>query len=331
MGISINENTLETAPQAASSPKLKNIGFYRATLAPGLSQDVFKPEPWRLVWYAADISIALFSFYAIVHFRAPWPVKLALGLVLGFCNGTMAFIGHEILHGSVVKSQKLQNILGFFGAIPFFISPTFWRFWHNRLHHGKTQQLITDPDAFPNLRIYKSSRFMKFMFPFTPGSGHKRSALYLFFWFSFHNFVAQAYLRFRNRIFADLDQKRVTIEFVSQILIAAALLAYAGPQNWLWVFVVPLFVQNYVVMSYVVTNHNLSPLTNENDPLVNSLTVTNYPALEFINLNFGYHVEHHIFPTMSSKHMKTIHRKLKEEFPETFQIMPKWKAMKELY
>lgn len=169
------------------------------------------------------------------------------------------------------------------------------------------------------------------MFPFTPGSTHKRSALYFFFWFSFHNFVAQTHLRFRNKIFDSLNQRQVTIEFGAQVLIAAGLLAYAGPGNWLWVFVVPLVVQNYLLMSYISTNHNLSPLTPENDPLLNSLSVTNHPVLEFLNLNFGYHVEHHIFPTVSGVHMKRIHEELKKQFPEKYQVMPKWKAVKALY
>ena len=230
-----------------------------------------------------------------------------------------------------MKNIKLQNFLGFFGTIPFLNSPTYWKFSHNRLHHGKTQQLIRDPDAFPNLRIFKSSRFMQFMFPFTPGSGHKRSSLYFFFWFSFHSLVSQSYLRFRNNIYEDLDHKRTTIEFASQLLICAALLAYAGPSNWLWVFLIPLAVQNYLLMSHISTNHNLSPLTAKNDPLVNSLTVTNFPVFEYLNLNFGYHVEHHIFPSINGHHIKAVHHELLKQFPKTFQVMPKWKAMRALY
>ena len=172
---------------------------------------------------------------------------------------------------------------------------------------------------------------MKFMFPFTPGSGHKRSYMYFFFWFSFHNFVAQVYLRFRNNIFNDLNQKRVTREFAAQILIGLGILAWAGPSNWLWVFLVPLFMQNYLLMSYIATNHNLSPLTDENDPLVNSLSVSNNPMLERINLNFGYHVEHHIFPTVSGARIKPVHEALVQKFGGRYQIMPKWKAMKALY
>lgn len=260
-----------------------------------------------------------------------WYFKAALGLLIGYCNGAIAFLSHEISHGSVVKNKTLQDVLFFFGAITFLISPTFWRFWHNKLHHGQTQQLIADPDAFPNLRIYKSSKFMKFMFPFTPGSGHIRSFTYYLFWFSFHNFVAQTYLRFRNNVFNTLNQKRVTLEFSLQIIIVLSLAIYAGPSNFVWVILLPLFAQNYLLMSYISTNHNISPLTNENDPLVNSVTVTTNPIIEFFTLNFGYHVEHHIFPTVNGAKIKPIHKLLQQKFPEQYQCMPKWKAVKALY
>lgn len=310
---------------------IRSIGFYRRALAPGLDPEVFRPYPGRLIWYVACAVGTLSAFYAIVNVPMVWPLKLLCGIVIGLCNGTLAFICHEIFHGSVVKNQWLQDFLGFFGAIPFFISPTFWKFWHNRLHHGKTQQLIKDPDAFPNLRIYKASTFMKNMFPYTPGSGHKRSYLYFFFWFSFHIFVAQTYLRFRNAIFDTLNQRRVHFEFGLQVLIAVGLMVYAGPANWLWVFLIPLMIQNYLLMSYIATNHNISPLTHENDPLINSLSVSNSPVLEFLNLNFGYHVEHHIFPSVNGHHAKAIHRELVRQFPETYKIMPKWTAIRALY
>ena len=77
--------------------------------------------------------------------------------------------------------------------------------------------------------------------------------------------------------------------------------------------------------------HNVVPLTNDNDPLVNSVTVTNHPAIEFLTLNFGYHVEHHIFPPVSSRHARKWHEAIKSEWPEKFQVTPKWRAMLDLY
>ncbi len=318
-------------PGTISESAVRTIGDYRREILPSLGPEVFEPAGDRLIWFAMATVVSVIAFLGIVFGDPAWPIKVVLGITIGLCNGVLGFVTHELLHGAVTKNSKLQSVLGFFGMMPFLISPTYWKYVHNRLHHGKTQQTIRDPDAFPTLRIYKSSKFVQAIFPFTPGSGHKRSYLYFFFWLSFHEFVAQTYLRFRNGVFDAMNHRRVTIELSGQIAVLISMLVIAGPANWVYVMVLPLMAQNYLLMSYISTNHNLSPLTGDNDPLVNSLTVTNHPVIEFLTLNFGYHVEHHLFPTVSSKHAKVIHRALIAKFPESYKYMPKWQAVKALY
>ncbi len=311
--------------QPASTPNA------RAVIRQALSPSVFQPNPMRLSWFFVCVGTASAIFALVVQLNPAWPIKLLAGLAIGFCTGTLGFVAHELGHGSIIQNQRWQTILGFFGTFPFLISPTYWKYTHNRLHHGKTQKLIEDPDAFPTLRIFKQSKFMQFMFPFTPGSRHKRSIAYFFFWLSFHYFVAQTYLRFRNRVYDSMNHRQVTLEFGGQILLMLGLMIYAGPSNLLWLFFIPMAIQNYMLMSYIATNHNLSPLTSENDALVNSLTVTNHPILEFLNLNFGYHVEHHLFPTISGKNIKAVHHALVKHYPEQFKCMPKKQAIRALY
>lgn len=320
-------------PRTMTEPQSELIPLreYARILRAQLPQEYFKPRWQRVFWILGVTLVAAFCAYAIVALPTTWPMKILAALVLGNCYGAMGFLAHELLHGSVFKSSKLSEILAFPLLVPMFISPTYWKFWHNRLHHGKTQQLIQDPDAYPTTRVFKHSKFMNFMFPFTPGSGHLRSALYFFIWFSTHSFVSQIYLRFRNSHYDQADHRRISIEFYTQLLIWAGFLWWAGPANILYVWIIPFFVQNYYVMSYIATNHNLNPLTKVNDPLANSLTVTNWPILETLHFNFGYHVEHHIFPTMSGAYTKHVHKLLLRDFPDTYLVMPKWKAMRQLY
>lgn len=296
-----------------------------------LPNNIFKPHPARLVFLFTLYLLAAFSIYAIAAFDLPWFFNLGLGVALGYCWAIGGLIGHELLHGSIVKNRMAQEVLGFFCFLPFFISPTFWKFWHNNLHHSHTQKIIMDPDAYPTYRIYKQSRFIQWMYKYTPGSGTFRSYLYFFFWFTFNAQVAQYYFRFRNRIFDKLNHKRVNLELAVILAIHTGALTLIGPQNWLFAVFVPFLVMNYIPFSYISTNHNLSPLTSTNDPLVNTLTVTNHPILEFLHINFGYHVEHHLFPNMNGVHLKKVHLGLKDQFPDTYQVMPKWKAIRQLY
>jgi fatty acid desaturase len=132
-------------------------------------------------------------------------------------------------------------------------------------------------------------------------------------------------------MWAKMDHKKVTLEFGTQMVLFVVYLALIGPENWLLLFVVPFMIQNYTMMSYISTNHNISPYTKINDPLVNSLTVTNNWFSELIHMNFGYHTEHHLFPAMPMSSAKKVHEKLKEKYPDRFQVMPKGKALKILY
>jgi fatty acid desaturase len=327
------------APIAPDTTETLNpVSYYALALKSKLPQEIFKPYLPRLIWVAgytivAAISLILISNFPLQQLPQPyvWAIKFALAIVVGNCFGAFGFFAHEVMHGSVVKSRALQDRLAFFAFMPWFISPTFWRTWHNQLHHGNTQALITDPDAFPILRLFKHSKFMQYMYPYTPGSGHKRSYLYFFFWFSFHVLVAQFYLRFRNSLYDRMNHKKVTIEMCAQVAIWLGALYLLGFENILFTFFIPFFVQNYFAMSYIATNHNLSPLTKINDPLVNSLTVTNLPILEKLHFNFGYHVEHHLYPQVNGHHAKKIHNLLKQEYADKFLVMTKFEAMSLLY
>ncbi len=310
---------------------LKTLGEYVKEVSKELPRETFKAEPTRLKYLLLFVGGGALVVWAVMTIEMPWFAKLPLSLLLGMFLGGNTFLGHEILHGSIVKNKTLQNILGVFTFSNFLIGPTYWKFWHNKLHHGNTQLLYKDPDAFPTKMIWKNSKFMQFVFPLSPGSGTIRSYFYFFYWFSFQAFLNQIYMRFGNKMWANMDHTRVSLEFALSILISGTYVWFVGVENFLWLVAIPFFVMNYTVMSYISTNHNISPYTKKNDPLVNSLTVTNHPILEFLNLNFGYHTEHHLFPNMPASKGKILSKKLKEMYPDRYKTMPKSQALKLLY
>jgi fatty acid desaturase len=321
----------EDSKKTTDVEELISLGQYNRAVSKELPKEIFKRQPWRLAYsflfYGGAIAIVMLIKSYELHFL----VKLPLAILMGTLVAGGTFLGHELIHGSLVKGKKLQDFIGFFMFAPYMISPTYWRFWHNNLHHGNTQLLYKDPDAFPTKMIWKRSKFMKWAFPYTPGSGHKRSFFYFFWWFSFQAVLNQVYMRFGNKMWDKMNHKKVTIEFALTVTVALFYLSYVGVENFLWLVAIPFMIANYTVMSYISTNHNLSPYTKINDPLMNSLTVTNNSILEFLNLNFGYHTEHHLFPNMPMGKVKLVSAKLKEMYPERYKIMPKSKALKLLY
>lgn len=329
----IQETESKIVPHSCKdeNEELKALTFYQQELKKNLPEGIFNRTPARAIYMLSFLALNATLIYLVMNFNLPWYGKLACAFFIGQFNAGLAFVAHETLHGSIFKNRHLQDFVGFVGFAPFLVSPTYWRFWHNYLHHGHTQLIFKDPDAFPTLSVYKRSKFMRVVFELSPGSKHPANYFYFFYWFSFQSILNQTFMRFKNKMWSNMDHGKVTREFALMGILAAGYLYFVGLENFLWLVAIPLFVQNYVVLSYILTNHNISPLTKINDPLENSLTVTTHPLIDFVHLNFGYHVEHHLFPRISGRHTKTLHKILKEKYPDKYKYMPKWKALKYLY
>ena len=320
-----------TPVETAADVQLMPIQFYQQELKKVLPEGIFKRTPSRLIYFISFMILNAALIWAVVYFNPAWYLKLAAAFVIGQLNASLAFFAHESLHGSIVKSKMGQDLIGFIGFLPYLVSPTYWRQWHNTLHHGNTQLIYKDPDAFPTQMVYRRSKFMRVVFDLSPGSKHPLSYFYFFYWFTFQAALNQFHMRFKNKMWQNLDHAQVTREFGMMCILVTGYVYWVGLDNLLWLIVIPFCVQNYVIMSYISTNHNISPLTKVNDPLVNSLTVTTNSFWSFIHLNFGYHVEHHLFPRVSCSHAKIIHKHLVEMYPEKYQHMPKWTALKIIY
>lgn len=68
-------------------------------------------------------------------------------------------LGHEILHGTVVRKAWLRDFLGAIAFMPLSTGPKLWRKWHNATHHVHTQHEENDPDAWPTLEKLKRVSF----------------------------------------------------------------------------------------------------------------------------------------------------------------------------
>lgn len=326
----VTDSTVATT-KYTEAEVVKNLAYYNKKIAVTLPQKYFERNPARLFYGLMFVGFNALLVLAVINLNIHWSLKILAGFFIGQFNAGLAFVTHETLHGSVVKNKYLQDVIAFFAFAPFLMSPTYWRFWHNRLHHGNTQYILKDPDAFPTLSVYRQSKFMRSLYEWTPGANTIRSYFYFFFWFSFQSFLNQIYMRFGNKMWDEMKHSRVSVEFGLQLLMMGSLVYFAGAANFVYLILIPFAFQNYTVMSYISTNHNISPLTKVNDPLMNSLTVTTNKLCDFFHMNFGYHVEHHIFPRMSGAYTKKVHEELKKQFPDTYQYMKKSEALKLLY
>lgn len=296
-----------------------------------LSPDTFDRVPLRALWFVPLMLGAIAAIAVSIVVEPAWYMRVLLGVVAGQCFAAMGFLAHEALHGSLVRSRPLQTLLGYLGFGPVLVSPTLWRTWHNQVHHGKTNKGNADPDSFGTLSRYEKAPSTRFVARLAPGSRHWSSVFFFGYWFTFHGQVVLWIQSRYMRSFARMNRRRAIAETAAFVAAWATVAWFAGPAGTLFAVVIPVMVTNAIVMSYIATNHFMRPLTAENDPIENSMSVTTPAAVDHLHFNFSHHVEHHLFPTMSAKHAPRVRQWLQTNEADRYVAPAHWRAVSHLY
>jgi fatty acid desaturase len=311
--------------------ELLSVSAYAREIRPLLPRAVFAPARSRVLWLPIHYTIIALLAWALASHRLPWPLWPVVALAIGVCLAGVTFVGHEALHGGVVRGRAAIRIVGWLCFLPFVVSPQLWMAWHNRVHHNHCGQPGIDPDMYPTLEQYQTQRAARIMADYF-GLGRKRltGAGSLLFGFTGQS-MQMLFTARRCGVLPPHLHRRAIIETLTGICVWTAVGFLVGPLAFVFVYLIPLVVANTIVMTFIMTNHNLSPLSPINDPLVNSLSVTLPRALEWLTLDFGFHTEHHLFPTMSTRHGRTVREALRAKFPERYQSLPLFTAIRRLH
>ncbi|HEX3764600.1 MAG TPA: fatty acid desaturase [Kofleriaceae bacterium] len=307
------------------------VAAYARQVRPLLPADAFAPARSRALWIPLHYAIIAVLSWALASGHVPWPAWPVVSLVIGCCMAGVTFVAHEALHGGVVRGRATIRLIGWLGFLPFCISPQLWIGWHNRVHHNHCGQPGVDPDMYPTLTEYRATRGAQIMADHF-GLGRRSLTGVCSLLFGLTGQSVQVMFRARRvGILPRHLHRRAIIETVMAVAVWAAVASLVGGVAFIFIYVLPLIVANTIVMTFIVTNHNLSPLSPVNDPLVNSLSVTLPRVVEWLTLDFGFHVEHHLFPSMSHRQGRIVREVLRAQFPERYQSLPLGAAIRRLH
>jgi fatty acid desaturase len=308
--------------------ELHTFGWYAARVSPYLPKEAFKPVPARLwgglayfiVIVAGILTIGLFDFNMWLY--------LVISVILGASFAGTCFLGHEILHGTVVRKKWLRDLLGAIAFFPVSTGPELWRKWHNMNHHIHTQHEELDPDHWSTIEQLSKRPFLRSMYRLPR---FIRSISY--FCFLTINFSLVSFNMFVRYVKEFNSKKKLSVwaQFMLPWAAWIALLFWMGPVKWLFAYVLPLLIANFIMSSYIATNHNLNPLVPVNDPLANTLSVTVPRWVDVLHFNFSYHAEHHLFPGMNPKYYPLVKEQIKKMWPDRYHEMSFGRAMVALW
>jgi fatty acid desaturase len=309
-----------------------DIPRYRQELKKTLPPELFKPDNWYLLWLVPHTAVIGASLWVLAaHFT--WWLAPFLSLLIGHSFACLGFLAHETCHGGSIRNKRVRHLLTGICFSPFAIGPYLWSRWHNGTHHGHTQHHELDPDRLFTIDEYKDTAVLRGI--------HRLPRvvrnLVIFSFFSLlmtqHN-ISMIVTYLRSPESTARDRATILWQFLFPKLAWITVTALLGWQVLLFGYVFPLLVANFVVISYIATNHFLNPLADESDVLATSLSVT-WPKwlgwVDILHCYFGAHVAHHLFPQAPTRHARRIEREIERLWPDRFHVMPFGKALKLLW
>jgi fatty acid desaturase len=303
---------------------IQTLAKIRQRIRTDLPPETFSPTPWR-AWLCVPLNavvVACIAYTARVH--PPWYILAGLAIVLGQVYATLGFWVHDVMHGSVVRSRRLQDAISFLGLYPFLLSPITWRVWHVQAHHGNTQS-ARDPDATVNVEEYRRTPIARLYLTFAPSSRNPLGVFLFYpFWFTLHG----QEILWLSHLHADWDI--ASYRFDRKIAVPQTLAVFAfwigvcacvGLFDSVFIVWIPMMLGNMVLLAFISTQHAFLPRssgTRDGHPLENTVSVRVPWIVEKLNLNFNHHVEHHLFPSMNYSKLPQVRAWLRQHFRDEY-------------
>ena len=316
---------------AAPQPLISQAEYVKK-LRPLLPPEAFQPDLSKLWILLINVAILLVG-WAIATDLDRWSMYflwlyLPLALIMGNSVVVLLFSSHDLLHGSVIKNARVPHLISLLGLAMLWMPPTLWKKLHNQVHHSKTNSL-DDPDrSYLHQQPKTWGKWIQNRFTPSIEVNPIELVLGMATAWGVYAFRNQTSVLLFNRESVDyvpasfpMNQKaRWTIvgEIAVLVLIHLSILAYLDfhPLKLLLAYFLPIGIGYAGVIFYIYTNHLLRPMTEINDPLVNSTSLRVPWIFDLLHFNFSYHAEHHIFPGINSNYYPAVQALIKAHYPD---------------
>ncbi|MCP9840765.1 fatty acid desaturase [Synechococcus sp. J7-Johnson] len=334
--ITISAAPVEASGSALAWPPLEPLAVARQ-LRPLLPAEAFKTDPARLGLIPINLAILALGWQIASQLdRLPLAALLLwlpFAVVMGNSVFVLGLLAHDLMHGSLPRQRPLRRLVGLVAFSVSWMTPTLWQAVHNREHHGHTNGLVdTDRSYLESQPSSWGKRLFRWIAPSSEVHPLILALGMTSAWPLHHFRTTCSVLLFNtaNTLFtpaafqvSKVERKAIALELMVVVALHAGLISWIGlrPVPLLLGYFLPLWVGYAISMVYIYTNHMLSPLTEDNDPLVSSLSLLVPAWIDLLHFNFSHHSEHHVFPGLNTNYYPKVRELLLAHHPSLFQLM----------
>jgi fatty acid desaturase len=290
-------------------PRMPADAAVRRALRDRLPSDFGRRQPLRLCWLGLAIVTVALHLALTQAFLAGgasgWWMLLSLP-VAAFTWPCFFFILHELGHGAVLPPGPLRRIASAVAAFPLLLQPTFWAAAHN--HHHRFTNHENDLDRRKIAGREVGGELADFTSPLVVFT--LVGALQLSYYCQVAAFLA-------GYISLPVRRRQVLVELALGGLGTIGVSWLMGWQLLLLGWLPCVLAGSLLQHLYLCSNHLTRPMTTEADSLGTTVSVRLFRG--WSHMDFGRHVEHHLFPHVSHDQLAPVTAALREHYPARFQ------------
>lgn len=263
------------------------------------------PFYYALIFFFYLFSLGILAF--LIFYFNKWHTTLIFGLLLSVVCIQFSYLGHEAGHRAISRNRFWNDAVGqiSFSAITG-VSFSSWVKSHNE-HHAHPNHEDNDPDvkdgipfSFTEKKARQRSGFAKMI------TRHQTMlllpALFTFVFIKRHIYAKPV---LKDRSYVDLVFLSLHYLFFFGLVtyfigILQAILLYCIISMMMGFFFGFSFLPNHLGMPILNGSEDLSYLKKQ---VLTSRDVKGNFLLNFISGGLNYQIEHHLFPTLSRKHL----------------------------
>jgi fatty acid desaturase len=316
------QRDIPDAKGKSAPPPMPADAAVRRTLRSRLPRDFGRRQPTRLVWLALAI-LTLVLHLVVTHAvlagtASAWWMLLSLPIA-AFTWPFIFFVLHELCHGALLPPGPMRRIASAVAAFPLLLQPTFWTAVHNHHHRFTNHEQDYDRRRFAG-DSEVNGIFHEFTNPLIALT--LIGSVQLVYSCQLIHFLA-------GRFSLPVQRRQVLTELAVGGLCTVGVSWLMGWQlllcGWLPCAAAGFFLQSL----YLVSNHLTRPMATHADSLGTGVSVRLFRG--WSHMDFGRHVEHHLFPHVSANQLVPVTAGLREHYATRFQERTLLATMRRLF